>query len=137
MQHEEILTTIVGADQTSRLEVALSLDAHNRQTLELRRLSWGEGVGWYCQQTLCLGSQEIEDLLQVLRRSQIKWRAQCGRGQGKVIPFPSSLINQEERRMHSLRDVQKKQSTNLASAVPMGEKRGAKQRREESVTSRV
>ena len=137
MRHEEILTIIVGADQTSRLEVALSLDSHNQQMLELRRLSWGEGVGWYCQQTLCLGSQEIEDLLQVLRRSQIKWRAQHVRDEGKVIPFPSSLIIQEERRVHSLRNVQKKQSDSSASAIPMGERRRAKRKREESVTSRA
>ena len=137
MPHEEILTTIIGVNQTSRLEVVLGLDSQKERTLELRRLSWGEGVGWYCQQTLRLDPKEAENLLLTLRQSKCKWRDRPASRQGKVIPFPLSPMGQEERRVHSLRNVQKRQSGSSASGLPRREKRGAKQGKEKSVTSRA
>jgi len=96
MPHEQILTTIVGVNENSRLEVALGADSQSERTLELRRLSWGEGVGWYCQQTLRLDAKEAENLLQVLRQSQRKWRDQSASRQGKVIPFPWAKRGREK-----------------------------------------
>ena len=86
MSHEQILSTITAGEEHSRLEVALSCDASGEQTLELRRQSWGKGVGWYRQHTLQLGLTEAEALLQTLRTSA--WRKRAGGFGGKVIPFP-------------------------------------------------
>ena len=89
MSHEQILSTITADNEHSRLEVALSCDAAGERTLELRRQSWGKGVGWYRQHTLQLGPAEAEALLQTLRTSGRAWRKQSGRRSGgKVIPFP-------------------------------------------------
>ena len=88
MSHEQILSTITADNEHSRLEVALSCDAAGEQTLELRRQSWGKGVGWYRQHTLQLGPAEAEALLQTLRTSGRAWRKNPGRSGGKVIPFP-------------------------------------------------
>jgi hypothetical protein len=115
MPDEQILTTILGGNENARLEVALGADSQSGRTLELRRLSWGEGVGWYCQQTLRLNSKEVANLLRALRQNQSKWRDQSASRQGKVIPFPCDS----------------------ASALLVGEKRGAKRGREKSATSRV
>jgi hypothetical protein len=135
MHYEKILTTIVGVNQSSCLEVALGSDSQGEHTVELRRLSWGEGVGWYSQQTLRLDAKEAENLLQALRQSQFKWRTRPAGKQGKVIPFPLLPTSHEERRVHSLRNVQEKQSDNSASALPVGEKRRTKRGREKSITS--
>ena len=88
MSHEQILSTITADNEHSRLEVALSCNAAGEQTLELRRQSWGKGVGWYRQHTLQLGPAEAEALLQTLRTSGHTWRRHPGRAGGKVIPFP-------------------------------------------------
>ena len=88
MSHEQILSTITADNEHSRLQVALSCDAAGEQTLELRRQSWGKGVGWYRQHTLQLGPAEAEALLQTLRTSGRAWRKRAGQAGGKVIPFP-------------------------------------------------
>jgi len=85
---EEILTTIAGMSPDSALEVALCSDCADGRYLELRRLSWGEGIGWYRQQTLRLDANEAERILQTLRGSRSKWGSQPGTPKGKVIPFP-------------------------------------------------
>jgi hypothetical protein len=113
MPDEQILTTILGGNENARLEVALGVDSQSGRTLELRRLSWGEGVGWFYQQTLRLDSTEAENLLRALRQNHCKWRDQPEKGPGKVIPFPG----------------------NSTSALPGGEKRGGKREKEKLVTS--
>jgi hypothetical protein len=137
MPDEQILTTIFGENENARLEVALGLDSQSERTIELRRLSWGEGVGWYCQQTLRLDAKEAESLLQALRQNRFKWRDQPVSREGKVIPFPLSPTSHEERQVHSLQNVQKRQSGNSASASSVGEKRGAKRGKEKAFTSRA
>lgn len=97
MQQEEILTTIANTSPDTLLEVALCAGSEGGQRIELRRLSWGEGVGWYRQQTLRLDAAEAEGLFQALRG---KWRDRSTRPAGKVIPFPvlASQHKKPERR---------------------------------------
>jgi hypothetical protein len=134
MPHEKVLTTIAG-NQSSCLEVSLGSDSQGGHTVELRRLSWGEGVGWYSQQTLRLDAKEAENLLQALRQSQFKWRNRPAGEQGKVIPFPSLPTSQEGHHRRSSRNVQKKLSGSSAPALSGEEKRRAKQGKERSATS--
>jgi len=94
---EEILTTIAGMSSDSRLEVALCTGSAEGRYLELRRLSWGEGIGWYRQQTLRLDAAEAEGLLLALRGSRNKWREQTEEPRGKVIPFPTITDGQGRR----------------------------------------
>lgn len=100
MQHETTLATIAGANPDTLLEVTLRPGHADEQYLELRRLSWGEGVGWYRQQTLRLNTAEAEELFLALRRNRSKWRKQPQGSRGKVILFPTQAgqQNQQERK---------------------------------------
>jgi hypothetical protein len=137
MEHEKVLTTIVGANKTSRLEVALGTDAHDGRTMELRRLLWGDGVGWYCQQTLRLDPREAENLLWALRSSQHQWRDRSATGQGKVIPLPLARMNQENESVPFPGKTQKMRPGSLSPVPPGPEKGRAKQGARKSATSRA
>lgn len=119
MQHKEILTTIAHPDSTSCLEVALKTDPEGRRTLELRRLLWGEGVGWYSQQTLSLETEEAEQLLHGLRRGRRSWGGQFATSGEKVIPFP--LIS----------------PGSSASSCPTSKKRGKRRGKAQAAISRA
>jgi hypothetical protein len=97
MSPEKILTTITSADPDSLLEVALCGRENGQTTIELRRLSWGEGIGWFRQQTLRLDTAEAESLLSALRTSRNQWKARPANPQArKVIPFPQLAGRQKE-----------------------------------------
>lgn len=100
VQHETTLATITGANPDTLLEITLCPGHADEQYLELRRLSWGEGVGWYRQQTLRLHADEAEELLLALRGNRSKWRKHSQGLRGKVILFPAQAgqQNQQERR---------------------------------------
>ena len=93
MQQEEILTTIASTSPDTLLEVALCAGSEGGQRIELRRLSWGDGVGWYRQQTLRLDAAEAKGLFQALRG---KWHDRSTRPAGKVIPFPALARRQKK-----------------------------------------
>jgi len=94
MQQEKILATLTGHDANSCLEIAACCDADDRKGIKLRRLAWGQGVGWYCQQALWLTPEEAEGLLVTLRKSRDAWRGETQQSPGKVIPFPNAAGSQ-------------------------------------------
>ena len=89
MSHEHLLSTVTGDTEHQRLDVVLSPTPTGEPELELRRLSWGKGVGWYRQSTLRLDPAEAEALLQTLRTNCRAWRKSPERSGGKVLPFPT------------------------------------------------
>lgn len=97
MSHEQLLSTVTADDKHNRLEVVLSPNDEGEPTLELRRLSWGKGVGWYRQHTLRLDPAEAEVLLHTLRTRRSAWREDPQVSSGKVIPFPTGQYEQEGR----------------------------------------
>jgi hypothetical protein len=137
MQHEEILTTISGTNRASCLEVAFCTDSLGGRKLELRRLSWGEGVGWYCQQTLRLDPSESEELLWALKGNRYRWRDRPASGGGKVIPFPVLSAPQGDLRVQPVRKAAKTSTGNSSAELPVAAKRGTKRGEEKSATSRV
>lgn len=87
MQQEQVFTTIVGPGPDRLLEIASGVDTLGRPYLELRRLGWGNGVGWYRQQTLQLDPQETSALKRALR--ELRQQKPYRRGaRGKVLAFP-------------------------------------------------
>ena len=132
MQHEEIIAIIASATATSRLEVAVCTDSRGARKTELRRLSWGAGVGWYSQQTLCLDSHETRELLWALRGNRQRWCDQTALEHGKVIPFPVPPQRQETHREHP--QVQKKRTGSLSSELPVTEKKRTKRGEEKAAT---
>lgn len=92
---QEILATITMTSPETKLEVTLDKHPQGGQFIELRRLSWGKGIGWYGQQTLRLDATEAESLLQALRQSRGKWSERPACSSEKVIPFPTPVDRQE------------------------------------------
>lgn len=113
VQQEEILTTITNTNPDSLLEIVLSADSEGRQKIELRRFSWGEGIGWYRQQTLQLDATEAEKLLLTLRGNRRKWGGRFTGSQEKVIPFPLLATSQQKSRVqdHVIVEQKKEQAT--------------------------
>lgn len=91
MQHE-ILATMATTSPDTKFEITLERETGDEPVIELRRFSWGNGVGWYCQQTMRLAPEEADALLQTLRQSRRKWQEQSAQHNGKVIPFPSGSV---------------------------------------------
>lgn len=89
MSHKQLLSTVTADDKHSRLEILLSPTDGGKPALELRRLSWGRGVGWYRQHTLRLSPAEATALLHSVCRSRSAWREGRQAPSGKVIPFPT------------------------------------------------
>jgi hypothetical protein len=88
MAQEHTLKTIAGENPDVRLDVVVGADTDGTPLVELRRLSWGKGVGWYRQHTLQLDPSEAAALLQTLRGSRQQWQETPAPARGKVIPFP-------------------------------------------------
>ena len=92
---QEIVTTIAMTHPDTKLEIALDQGSQGEQSVELRRLAWGKGIGWYGQQTLRLDATEAESLFQALRQNRGKWSKRSTRSSEKVIPFPTLADRQE------------------------------------------
>ncbi len=81
---EEILAVI--PQQQDRLEVVWVEDGEGKKAFELRRLLWGEGVGWYRLHTFRLEPGGVEALLKTLRQARRRLKGE--KGWGQVVPFP-------------------------------------------------
>jgi hypothetical protein len=86
---EEIIGTIPQANDDIVLEVALMHDDAGQTAVELRYLVWGDGLGWYRQQTLTVDGTTASHLLCRLSsvRHRLRPKADPGR-RDNVLPFP-------------------------------------------------
>lgn len=137
MQDEKILSTLASTNPASCLEVAVGTDSQGGRQLELRRLSWGEGIGWYCQQTLSLNADETAGLLQTLRASHFRWRDHLTIGRGTVIPFPFLLAHAGIQGSPRLQGSQKERADSRVSQLPDTGKKRTTRGRKTSATSLV
>jgi hypothetical protein len=126
MQYEEILTTITSSNPTSCLEVAVCTDSQGERKVELRRLSWGEGIGWYYQQTLCLDPSEAEGLLGALKGHRRSWGDRPLSFPGTVIPFPVPQASQARQHVHPFGKVREKRTSSPLAELPVAAKRRTK-----------
>ena len=86
--HQEVLATVPQNNGETALEVALVYDGAGGTRLELRHLVWGDGLGWYRQQTLTLDAMAARALLGSLGSVRHRLRPMTkSPGEGKVIPF--------------------------------------------------
>jgi hypothetical protein len=88
VQHEQILAMTTSTSQDTRLEVVLNQGPDKEPSIELRRLSWGRGVGWYRQQTLQIDVSEAERLLVALKGTLRQCRSRSATSQAKILRFP-------------------------------------------------
>lgn len=88
--HEEVIATIPQGQTGSLLEVVLIQTCSEHSRIELRHLSWGEGIGWYRQHTLTVDTAAVRTLGRMLSRVQQRLDHDLtARHSSKVIPFPS------------------------------------------------
>jgi len=88
--HEEVIATIPQGKTGAFLEVVLVHERPEQTRVELRHMSWGNGVGWYRQHTLKLDHATVRALGRLL--TQVQHRLDHSRTPGadnKIIPFPS------------------------------------------------
>jgi hypothetical protein len=86
---EEVIATIPQGT-TGSLEVVLVHEGPEHTRVELRYLSWGNGVGWYRQHTLKLDHAAVRTLGRLLHQVQHRLdHSLTPESDHKVIPFPS------------------------------------------------
>ena len=56
------LATLPHSDEAQRVQLVLCQPAGRAAYLELREQSWGEGVGWFTQSTVHLGTDQVAAL---------------------------------------------------------------------------
>ena len=92
---EQVVATFPQERDDTILEMALVQHKGGGVEVELRKMVWGDGLGWYRQSTLTLDQAAARKLLGALssvrRRLDPSGAARNGdQHDGKVIPFPDS-----------------------------------------------
>lgn len=86
------MQVIPNGGPNTAVEVALVNGADGTQDIELRSLVWGDGLGWYRQQTLTLDSSDVAALIHALGTAQARLRTSSPRAPaGTVTPLPRAL----------------------------------------------
>jgi hypothetical protein len=67
--NECILATLPGQNPNEQLVVVLQTVPGQPSRVSLRQQTWGEGIGWYTQTTIELGTDQVAGLRLALGRS--------------------------------------------------------------------
>ena len=67
------------------VEVGLVNGADGKRDVELRSLVWGDGLGWYRQQTLTLDRDAVTALVQALGTVQARLRTPTSTAHARII----------------------------------------------------
>ena len=103
---ECVIGILEGRNETEKVEVHLTREGSTEEKLDLRLLSWGEGIGWYPQKTLALDCREIDALQTILNRAKalIKTKnRQKPRARGELVPFPLRPKETQPRERRALK----------------------------------
>jgi hypothetical protein len=102
--HEEIIATIPQPPhEDTVVEVAIIYDTADHARVELRELTWADGIGWYRQKTLSLEAAAADALLKSLGQVRRHLHTHThtpdqAREDCKVIPFPGARPSSERPR---------------------------------------
>lgn len=76
---ETVLATIPGASDRDRLVVMMAYDPQAGSTIQLRQQSWGDGLGWYTQNSMAIDPQQLTQLRAALgsggASARLAWQA--------------------------------------------------------------
>lgn len=102
---ESILGILNGKRENEKIEVLMERTESSTDCVQLRLLSWGEGVGWYPQKTIVFDCNEIGALQSILKQAEAlikqgKQKSLDGKvaeiteknGMGKILPFPQPRL---------------------------------------------
>jgi hypothetical protein len=98
---EQVIATIPQERNNTVLEVVMVQRTVGSPEVELRTMIWGDGLGWYRQNTLILdqtGARKLLSALSSVRRRLEPARAarHANQDEGKVIPFPDRQTSATE-----------------------------------------
>ncbi len=88
---ESVIGVLEGRNESEKVEVHLTQSGSAEERLDLRLLSWGEGIGWYPQKTITLHCGEIDALQTILKRAKALIQTnnrQVSNARGELVPFP-------------------------------------------------
>jgi len=88
---ESVIGILEGRNESEKVEVHLVQRGSAEERLDLRLLSWGEGIGWYPQKTIALNSGEIDALQTILKRAKALIQTnnrENSKSLGELVPFP-------------------------------------------------
>jgi hypothetical protein len=83
---ECILATLPGENPTEQVVVVLLTTPGQATRVSLRQQSWGEGIGWYTQTTINLGTDQVAGLRTALGKSGARFG-----GSTPARPVPAGL----------------------------------------------
>lgn len=85
---ECILATLPGENPTEQVVVVLLTTPGQPSRVSLRQQSWGEGIGWYTQTTIDLGTDQVAGIRAALGKSGAKFG---GSVPATTRPVPAGL----------------------------------------------
>lgn len=97
---ETVLTAVPGATDTARLQLVLVQTGAAGSHVELREQTWADGVGWYTQSSVRIGTDQVAELRNALGMSGPAAKL---RAEGKAPPQTASTASGPAR--HQLRIV--------------------------------
>lgn len=80
-----LIGVLKGESEESKIEV----HAHNGEEdpiLELRYMSWGSGIGWFCQKSIRIDQGQEAQLFRILEQRR-QWIARRNKSISNVLPF--------------------------------------------------
>jgi len=86
MNHECVLATLPGANDTQQVVVVLRQLADGSSKVSLRQQTWGDGIGWYDQHSLDLEPEQFRQLRHGLGAPTRPARAEPD--SKTILPFP-------------------------------------------------
>ena len=87
---------IPNGGSNTAIEVGLVNGADGKRDIELRSMVWGDGLGWYRQQTLTLDRNAVTALVQALGTVQARLRTPTSTAHARTITPVSRVTRRVE-----------------------------------------
>ena len=87
IKQPKVLAQLDGENAKEKIELVLRHMEEGSTALEVRSLSWGQGIGWYTQKTIVLDPGQVRRLASLLRRTALT--SQTRTGGRKILTFPT------------------------------------------------
>jgi hypothetical protein len=89
-RQESVRAIIDGPSETERLILVWCHAPGQGSRLELRQQSWGEGIGWFTQQSIPLAPEQVAELRYALNGSASPSACRCPSGNSAHSPNSSA-----------------------------------------------
>lgn len=91
MDEATLVGILQGDSEKEKIEVH-ALKRNGLSLLQLRYMTWGPGVGWFCQKSMELDEEQEGQLLQILEARR-KWVTHQRKASGSnIVPFQHKTL---------------------------------------------